>query len=454
MNYKSILKRDYKSANLAGGARQKLSHYHWLGLGSLLLIIGVATISLPFNADASRHEQTQASTVTESLLLPGHDDGTGIQETASNTPSIQQHWIESKVRSGDTLAAMFSRNHLSATDLHNIMALGKATRQLRSLRPGETLRLRTDTDGLQELVHIQSPTSSLQVLRDTNGFTAKPIERNYEKRIAYAYGKIDSSLFNAGQEAGLAESVIMDVASIFGWDIDFALDIREDDEFRLVYEELYLDGEKARDGDILAAEFVNRGNRFQAVRYTSPGGFASYYTPEGLNMRKAFLRTPVDFRRISSRFGNRKHPILNRMRLHTGVDYAAARGTPVRATGDGVIISRGRKGGYGKAVEIRHGSTYTTLYGHLNSYSSKALNGSRVKQGQVIGYVGSTGRATGPHLHYEFRVHGVHRNPLTVALPSAAPIAKQYEADFIDKTHNLIAQLDGLRRTQVASRDK
>jgi murein DD-endopeptidase MepM/ murein hydrolase activator NlpD len=367
---------------------------------------------------------------------------------------MPQHWIESEVGRGDSLAAIFSRNKLSATDLYNIMALGKSTRQLRTLHPGETIRLRTDSDGLQELVHIQSPTSSLQVTRDSDGFTAKPIERNYERRIAYGYGKIKSSLFNAGQEAGLTEAVIMDVASIFGWDIDFALDIREGDEFRLVYEELYLDGEKARDGDILAAEFINRGNRFQAVRYTDPEGHASYYTPEGLNMRKAFLRTPVDFRRISSRFGNRKHPILNRMRLHTGVDYAAARGTPVRATGDGVIIHRGRKGGYGKAVVIRHGSTYTTLYGHLNGYNKKASNGSRVKQGQVIGYVGSTGRATGPHLHYEFRVHGVHRNPLTVSLPSAAPIGKQYKADFIDKTHALIAQLDGLRRTQVASRDE
>lgn len=440
----------------------KLSPHHWLWLGSLLLIIGAAAISLPFDADASRHET--ASIVTEPLLLPGSDSGNVVREqpatavrtqTVTNDTTDKKQWLEVKVGRGDTLAAIFSRNKLSATDLHNIMALGKPTRQLRNLKPGQTIRLHRNAEQqLQGLVHVQSATRSLQVQRNESGFTATQLEREYEKRTAYGYGKINSSLFQAGQKSGLAESVIMDLASIFGWDIDFALDIRQGDEFRLVYEELYLDGEKIRDGDILAAEFINRNNSFQAVRYTDPSGRASYYTPDGLNMRKAFLRSPVDFRRISSRFGKRKHPVLNRMKLHRGVDYAAARGTPVRATGDGKIIHRARKGGYGKTVIIRHGSTYTTLYAHLNSYDRKARHGNRVKQGQVIGYVGSTGRSTGPHLHYEFRVHGAHRNPLTVKLPSAAPIAKKYKADFIDKTHNLIAQLDGLRRTQVALRDE
>ena len=446
---------------LATRTSHKLSPHHWLWLGSLLLIIGLAIAILPFNADASRHEQAQSSTVTESLLLPGSDEGVVIRQTAEvlAAPAVVKqttvNWTELKVRRGDTLAAIFSRNKLSATDLHNIIALGKPTRQLKNLKPGETIRLRKDADSsLQQLVHVQSATRSLHINRAGKGFEAKPVERDYEKRIAYSHGKINSSLFNAGQKAGLAQSVIMDIAAIFGWDIDFALDIREGDEFRIVYEELYLDGNKVRDGDILAAEFLNRGKSFQAVRYTNPKGRSSYYTPAGLNMRKAFLRSPVDFRRISSRFGKRKHPILNRMRLHRGVDYAAARGTPVRATGDGKIIYRARKGGYGKTVIIRHGSTYTTLYAHLNSYNRKARNGSRVKQGQVIGYVGSTGRATGPHLHYEFRLHGAHRNPLTVKLPSAASISKKYKADFIDKTRHLIAQLDGLRRTQVALRDE
>ena len=286
-----------------------------------------------------------------------------------------------------------------------------------------------------------------------DGYHVQAIEREYDRRIAYSQGRIEDSLFLAGQRAGMAESVIMELASIFGWDIDFALDIRGGDEFRVVYEELWLDGEKTGNGDILAAEFINQGRTVRAVRYTSPDGKTSYYTPEGLNMRKAFLRSPVDFRRISSRFGKRKHPILNSMRMHTGVDYAAARGTPVRATGDGKIIYRGRKGGYGKTVIIKHGSSYTTLYAHLNNYNRKAPSGSRVRQGQVIGYVGSTGRATGPHLHYEFRVHGAHRNPLTVKLPSASPIDKRYKNDFINQTRGLIAQLEGLRRTQVALRD-
>jgi murein DD-endopeptidase MepM/ murein hydrolase activator NlpD len=242
----------------------------------------------------------------------------------------------------------------------------------------------------------------------------------------------------------------MELAGIFGWDIDFALDIREGDEFRLVYEEQFLDGEKIRNGNILAAEFVNRGHSYRAVRYQAKNGRADYYTPTGQNMRKAFLRSPVDFRRISSRFGKRHHPVLNRMRMHKGVDYAAARGTPIRATGDGKIIYRGRKGGYGKTVIIRHGSKYSTLYAHMSSYNRKVRHGSRVKQGQIIGYVGATGRATGPHLHYEFRVHGAHRNPLTVKLPSAASIDKKLKSDFLQQTRGLIAQLDGLQRVDVA----
>ena len=214
----------------------------------------------------------------------------------------------------------------------------------------------------------------------------------------------------------------MELANIFGWDIDFALDIRAGDHFTVIYEERFLNGEKIGNGPILAAEFVNQGRSYKAIRYSDAGNRSDYYSPTGLSMRKAFLRTPVDFRRISSRFGKRKHPILNRMRMHTGVDYAASRGTPIRAAGDGKVIHKGRKGGYGRTVIIQHGGRYSTLYAHMNSYRRGVYTGKRVKQGQIIGYVGSSGRATGPHLHYEFRVNGVHRNPLTVKLPSAKPI--------------------------------
>jgi murein DD-endopeptidase MepM/ murein hydrolase activator NlpD len=245
--------------------------------------------------------------------------------------------------------------------------------------------------------------------------------------------------------------MIMELAAIFGWDIDFALDIRRGDHFTVVYQEYYLEGKKVRDGDILAAEFTNQGKSYRAIRYVDADGNAGFYTPEGLSLRKAFLRTPVKFSRISSRFTlHRKHPILNRIRAHKGVDYAAPRGTPIRATGDGKVVFRGRKGGYGRTIVIQHGSKYSTLYGHMSRYNGKVKLGRRVRQGQVIGYVGSSGLATGPHLHYEFRIDGVHRNPLTVKLPVAEPIAKRYRDDFQKLATPLIAQLELLTRSLVA----
>jgi murein DD-endopeptidase MepM/ murein hydrolase activator NlpD len=467
------MKRDYKlPATPAPGGRPLFRRHHLLWLGSILSIVTIFVSLAPFEAAATRHTvqdvqqapsgslATPQHVVEEQLPLPATGPDSALEKKAAISPDEPatvtgdaSPWREVRIKRGDTLAAVFNREGLSATTLHTILHSDKQAQQLKKIRPGETIRLRTSEDGLQELVHVQSPTRQLHVKRSTDGYEVQPVEREYERRLAYSQGRIDDSLFLAAQRAGLAESVTMDLAAIFGWDIDFALDIRRGDEFRLVYEELWLDGEQAGVGNILAAEFINQGRNVRAVRYTTPKGDTSYYTPEGLNMRKAFLRSPVDFRRISSRFGKRKHPILNSMRMHTGVDYAAARGTPVRATGDGKIIHRGRKGGYGKTVIIRHGSTYTTLYAHLNNYNRNARNGSRVKQGQIIGYVGSTGRATGPHLHYEFRVHGAHRNPLTVKLPSASPLDKRYKNDFINQTSGLIAQLDGLRRTQVALRD-
>ncbi|HEB99883.1 MAG TPA: M23 family peptidase [Thiotrichales bacterium] len=293
----------------------------------------------------------------------------------------------------------------------------------------------------------------LLVSRAADGFKAEVIERAPERATAHATATIDSSLFLAAQKAGLSDNLTMELAGIFGWDIDFALDIRRGDRFTVIYEELFLDGEKIGNGDILAAEFVNQGHVYRAVRYTDASGRTSYYAPDGHSMRKAFLRTPVAFSRISSRFSlGRKHPILNRIRAHKGVDYAAPYGTPIKATGDGKVIFIGRKGGYGKAVILRHGSRYTTLYAHMSRFARGLHSGSRVRQGQVIGYVGKSGLATGPHLHYEFRINGVHRNPLTVKLPAAAPIDRRYRADFEQKSRTLLAQLDLVRQspTQVA----
>ena len=277
------------------------------------------------------------------------------------------------------------------------------------------------------------------------------MEIPFDRRRAFAQGQIDSSLFLAGQAAGLPDKTIMEMAEIFGWDVDFALDIRRGDQFFIIYEELYKNDGKVRNGSILAAEFTNQGRSIRAVRYTDNNGRSHYYSPEGDSMRKAFLRTPVEFSRISSRFGKRKHPVLSTVRNHNGVDYAARTGTPIKVTGDGRIEFAGHKGGYGKAVVVRHGGVYTTLYAHMSNLAKGIKNGKSVRQGQIIGYVGSSGLATGPHLHYEFRVRGVHRNPLKVELPKAASIAAEYLQDFQDQTRELALQLDSLASTQVAS---
>jgi murein DD-endopeptidase MepM/ murein hydrolase activator NlpD len=236
--------------------------------------------------------------------------------------------------------------------------------------------------------------------------------------------------------------------------VDFALEIREGDSFSLVYEEVWQDERRLRDGDVLAAEFINQGRVYRAVRYRDPNGKVDYYTPEGLSVRKAFLRAPLDFNRVSSNFNpNRLHPILKTKRPHKGVDYAAPKGTPVKAAGDGRVIFRGRNGGYGNCVIIQHGGNITTLYAHLSKFAGSARKGSRVSQGQTIGYVGATGLATAPHLHYEYRLNGVHRNPRTVPLPEAAPVAAEYRDDFLQAARPLLAQLDAITPTRLARAD-
>ena len=266
-------------------------------------------------------------------------------------------------------------------------------------------------------------TSALQIEREQDGFAATIIERPIEKRKRIAHGTIQSSLFLAGAEAGLSDKVIMNIAGIFAWDVDFVLDIREGDSFVVQFEEIWQDGEYVTDGEIIAAEFNNNGRTIQAIRFIDDDERSDYFTPEGDSVRKAFIRAPVDFTRISSNFNpNRRHPILNTIRAHRGVDYAAPRGTPIQASGDGKVIFRGVKSGYGNVVILQHGGNITTLYAHMSKFAAKARVGQRVRQGQTIGYVGATGLATANHLHYEYRINGVHRNPRTVALPKASPI--------------------------------
>ncbi|EQD47261.1 peptidase M23B [mine drainage metagenome] len=278
--------------------------------------------------------------------------------------------------------------------------------------------------------------------------------RKLERWTRVAHGVINDSLFDAGSRAGMSNAMVLELAKVFGYDIDFAQDLRAGDSFSVIYDNVYRDGEYLRPGNIIAAEFVNRGRRYTAFRYTQPDGNVTYYSEDGRPMRKSFLRTPVDFTRISSRFSvARLHPVLGRMRAHKGVDYAAPMGTPIYAAGDGVVQFKGWENGYGNFVLIRHNRDISTAYGHMSRFASSLRKGERVRQGQVIGYVGMTGLATGPHLHYEFRVDGTQRDPLTVTLPKPDPLPRMQLAAFRRSIAPMLAQIEQAhgRGTRLAS---
>jgi len=384
-----------------------------------------------------------------SLSLPELQAQQKILDDANNLTPKQ--WREFEVKPGDSLARLFKRAKIQPQQLDELMKSGKAVKTLRRIFPKDVIRMLSNDKGvLQALRYDIDHKSYLMVERTSGVLVAKTYNHIIETRQTHASGIINSSLFLAAQDAGISQNVIMELANIFGWDIDFALDIRKGDNFTVLYEELFRNGEKISDGNILAAEFTNNNKTYRAVRYTNPQTNRSeYFTANGKSMRKAFLRTPVNFTRISSRFTvNRYHPILHKFRSHKGVDYAAKRGTPIHSAGDGKVIFKGKKGGYGKVMIVQHGTKYTTLYAHLKTYNRKLRVGSKVKQGQTIAYVGSSGLATGPHLHYEFRVNGTHRNPLTVKLPVSSPVPKRYMADFELTTTPVFAQLDLVSRAQ------
>lgn len=378
------------------------------------------------------------------LSHPGAAAPTEIQVQALPTAaSLGFDSVDIVVRNNDTLDRIFRRLQLSMTDLATIRQLPGTRQGLDSLRPGDEIKVTHRDGSLEGLVRQLNESQTLSVSRAADGFTAQVIENPVETELVRARVRIDTSLFEVANANGVSDQTALAIANIFGWDVDFVLDIREGDEFTAIYEKISQDGSYVRDGAVLAAEFVNDGRVYRAVRYTMPDGRAEYFTPEGRSMHRAFLRAPVDFTRISSRFNpRRRHPILNRIRAHNGVDYAAPSGTPVRAAGDGRIHFRGTKGGYGRAVVIEHGGSVSTLYGHLSRFAKSATHGKRVKQGEVIGYVGQSGLASGPHLHYEYRLNGVHRNPQTVQLPAAKPIAPELREDFALVAAPLVAEIE------------
>jgi len=365
------------------------------------------------------------------------------------------NWETLVINRGDTLGSLLVSRGLYSDQVREAVTQNASSHSLRKLRVGRTLRLGVDTEGeLSELIYEPNNNATVLMQRVADGsYSAKSVARLYETRQTYISATIEDSLYQAGKKAGLSDRLIMDIAGIFGWDIDFAKDLHRGDHFTAIYEENYWRGEKIREGHIVAADFINRGRVYRAVGLRDERGRLNYYTPGGKSMQRQFLKNPVRFTHISSRFSKgRYHPILKRWRAHKGVDYAARRGTPVRATATGRILERGRKGGYGKAVVIRHGAKYNTLYAHLSRYRRGLRPGSLVNQGDIIGYVGSTGLATGPHLHYEFRVNGIHRNPLTVRVPRSRPLSGNLVADFRRAAQQLSEKLDRINdRVRLAS---
>ena len=413
-------------------------------LGLFLLVLFVVF----WPSDSPQHDQEHSQT--------SHQQQTRIvidipEKKPEVAPKPQEVWSEAEVRPGENLSLLFDRFKLSAVDVLEIAAA--APKQALRLQPKQKLRWVSSGDNrIQKFEMVLSPLARHSLVRDAQGkLQYELVERNADYRPRFASATINNSLFDDGGKAGVPEQVLIELAGIYGWDIDFALDIRQGDTFSLIYEEIYLDGEKIGNGDILIARFENRGRELTAIRYEDNKGNANYYTPKGLSMRKEFLRNPIDFARISSRFNlRRKHPVLNKIRAHKGTDYAAARGTPIKAAGDGKVTFAGRKGGFGNCVIIQHGARYQTLYAHLSKFGRGVRKGRRVKQSQIIGYVGSTGLATGPHLHYEFRVDGVHRDSLRIKLPQAQSISKKQKADFLKQSANLVEWLESHAEQQQA----
>ncbi len=413
-----------------------------LGTSAWLSVMG------PWSDEASPSPATAAEPATATADATAGDASDtaapdrDLAATTAASPPVESP-VEVKVRRNDTLDSIFRRLQLSIQDLATVRSLPGVRQSLDLLKPGDVVKLTSLNGDLTSLTRRINDTDTLTVRRDAGGdFAANIVKNTLEVRIAPLHGRISSSLFRTLNDLGASDQVALQLAEVFRYDIDFAQELQPGDSFTMVLEKVWRDGQYLRDGDILAAEFVNNGRTFRAVRYTLPDGRREYYTPQGKSIRRAFLLAPVQFSRISSGFGLRWHPVLDRMRAHKGIDYAAPVGTPVRAAGEGRVAFRGAQGGYGNVVMLNHAGGVETVYGHLSHFAPSLAVGKRVHQGELVGYVGMTGLATGPHLHYEYRVGGVHRNPASIKTLPAEPISASLRPDFEAKSAPLLASLD------------
>jgi murein DD-endopeptidase MepM/ murein hydrolase activator NlpD len=374
----------------------------------------------------------------------------GIKELVLPNPAFLPKlpslpWLHITVKSGDTLSRIFARHRLNTKQLYKIIKLPKYANKLRQIHINQQLHVKQDINrNIEDIILILNKTNELHVYRIDEEFKGEIRRIGVHTERVFARGIVEDSLLEAARKIGLSDKMLSNLADVFQWDIDFDRQVQPGDQFNVIYEQFRLEGD-IEEGDILAAEFVNKGQVYRALRYTNHSGSTEYYTSTGDSLRKiSILNAPVQYKRISSFFGDRKHPILNLYHFHTGIDYAAPWGRPIVAAGDGCIKFVGGKGGYGKTIVLQHNTRLRTLYAHLWKFAEEIKVGDEVVQGQIIGYVGQSGRATGPHLHYEILFDGEYQDPRLINSPISMPILEKYQAYFFRKTQKLVTQLDTL----------
>lgn len=396
----------------------KIHTYLTAVLGAIFLLLCVKQ----YNQPLTKSEESLETQIVLNAKTPLARDKSNFEE------------LNHTIKSGDNLASIFKTYDFEARDLF-LLTQSEYGSELKSVYPNQKLIFLVRNGTLIRVKYSIDPLQSYVFNKQGGNFHSESIEKHPDRFIERKRGIIEKSLFLTSRSLGLSDNITMRFAQIFQWDVDFVIDIRPGDEFFIIYESLYLNGSRVGDGEILGATFVNQGKYYEAVAYATDEKRTEYFTPSGKSMRKAFLRAPLEFSRISSNFNpQRRHPLFNTVIPHRGIDYAAPRGTPVFASGDGKVIEASRNKANGKYIVISHGEQFVTKYLHLSNFAKKVKKGKWVKQGQTIGYVGATGYATGPHLHYEFVVNGIHRNPKTVQLPKASSISKEQLKDFLDKT--------------------
>lgn len=391
---------------------------------------------------------------THILKLPKIEQPTEVPQPI-RTAAPRAFWHEETIRRGDSLTTLFKRLNLNADLLSKISSINRAEYHISNLKPGNKIKFLTQRDQTLEKIDYEIEPSQHLIIDLTEEIpTARFKKINLESHVHYTTVTIQNSFFAAGKIAGLTDQQIYTLVNYFAWEIDFARDIQPGDTLSVLYEDFYLGDKKVKSGPVVAANFVNQGHSYQIIRFETPDGDSHYYDSTGKSIRKAFLRSPVRYTHVSSTFDlRRRHPILHYRRPHEGVDLAAPYGTPIKTTGDGRVIFAGWKGGYGKMIIVRHNGKYSTRYAHMSRFAKTLKVGKRVKQGQVIGYVGSSGLATGPHVHYEFRINRRPYNPLKIKLPSAHPVPKHYKQQFLAKAKGLLAELDLYSSAHMAGHD-